>query len=54
VRIRIRWPQTNKREVTGVKRDENEVVLVRRLEPSEKRDFFARGGVFPLDPPFNG
>jgi hypothetical protein len=27
---------------------------VRRLDPGEKRDFFAGGGVFPLDSPFNG
>jgi len=46
--------RTNKREVTGAKRGENEAVLVQGLEPSKKRDFFARRGVFSLDSPFNG
>jgi hypothetical protein len=46
--------RTNKTEVPGAKRGENEAVLVLRFEPSRKRKFFAGGGVFFLDSPFNG
>lgn len=36
-------------EITGAKKAENVTVLVQRLEPSEKIDFFDGRGAFPLD-----
>jgi len=46
--------RTNETEVTGAGRDRNKAVLMQALWPSKKGDFFARRGVFSLDPPFNG
>jgi len=45
---------TDKTKVARAKRGENKAVLMRALWPSKKGDFFARRGVFSLDPPFNG
>ena len=40
--------RTNKREVPGAKRGENEAVLVLGLEPSKKGELFCHGEVFFL------
>ena len=40
--------RTNKREIAGAKRGENEAVLVLGLEPSKKGELFCHGEVFFL------
>jgi len=42
MRIRAFCPLTDRREMTGANRAENKAVLVRRVEPSEARQFLPR------------